>query len=402
MEHIEYSVGREISKKSGLHILFSYGLVGRGGDALQVLALAEAFQTLGHELELIGPNTLEPYGFGGSRGRLRSQLRRLPWWTKDWIELGLQLRLLFRAQRFLKQHTVDLVLHRAGIYDFAGARLTNLARCPLVVHLDAPFTIERAFRGEGHFTRLHRRCMQRLGQVAQLVFTVSETSRDYFVQLGLPAEKIIVLPNGVSTKLLQKGSEMACARPPFSNPQRCTIGFVGSLSRWHRVDLLLEALSLVISESDDTVRLVVVGYGERYTKLCEQAKALGLEDHVSWLGPLPHEEAFEKIAQFDVAVLPHTLPTGAPMKLFEYAALARPTIAPDLPNIRELFSEEEMCFVRPEDSEELAKAILVLRRQPEVACRLGERAREHAQEYAWENIVSQLLEAARSSTQHES
>jgi len=384
-----------------MKILFSYELVGRGGDALQVLALAEALQTLGHEVTLLGPVPLEPYKFSGRIGRLRSFLRRLPWWARDLIELGLQLRLLSKSRRLLRENRFDLVLHRAGIYDFAGAYLARKVRRPLIAHLDAPFPIERGFRGEGYFHFLHRACMRKLGERAKLIFTMSQASRDYYVELGLPQEKIIILPNGVSSQLLEEEKELAGQHPPLVATKETVIGFVGSLSRWHRVDLLLEALQLLDAEHPRQFRLVVVGYGEEYSRLRATEKSLGLEGLVSWLGPLPHEEAFEQITRFDIAVLPHTLPTGAPMKLFEYAAVARPTIAPDLPNLRELFSEEEMYFVEPESPQALAEAILKLSQKPEAAYQVGKRARQRVQEYTWENIVLQLLKAVQNLTQHE-
>jgi hypothetical protein len=37
-----------------MRIVFTHGLVGRGGDAIQVQALAEAFAALGHDVESVG------------------------------------------------------------------------------------------------------------------------------------------------------------------------------------------------------------------------------------------------------------------------------------------------------------------------------------------------------------
>jgi glycosyltransferase involved in cell wall biosynthesis len=79
------------------------------------------------------------------------------------------------------------------------------------------------------------------------------------------------------------------------------------------------------------------------------------------------------------------------MKLFEYAALARPTIAPDLPNLRELFSEDEMCFVPPGSPSRLAEAILSLSRHPQEAVALGQRAQARVHQYTWEAMMKKLL-----------
>ncbi len=373
-----------------MKILLTYTLVGRGGDAIQVQALADGFRQLGHEVCLLGPHRLQPYEFFGRGGRLRSWLRDFPWWAKDLFEIGLNFLSLRQAQRYLRREKVDLIFHRAGIYDFVGSRLA--ARAPLVVHLDAPHPLERAFRGEGHYKRLHQRVMRELGGQARFIVTVSAAAKQYYTQLGMPAEKVLIVPNGISQALLQRGREQAKERSPFAGGPPWRVGFVGSLSRWHRVDLLLEALHLLNSEPGARFQLITVGYGEEYAKLRSQAKQLGLESQVKWLGPLPHSQAFEQIAQFDIAVLPHTLTTGSPLKLFEYAAWARPIVAPDLPNLRDLFSAEEMCYIPPEMPQELARAILSLCRNPEAACRMGERAQARVQGYSWEQILSKLLE----------
>lgn len=368
--------------------MFSYGLVGRGGDAVQTLGIIRALQYLGHEVKVIGPHPLQPYAFRTAKSKVRTLLRRLPWWARDLVELGLNLRTLYLTQQMLRQERFDLVFHRAGIYDFVGFKIAE--RAPVVVYLDAPFPIERAFRREGYFRCLHNRAMYTLGKGAHLIVTVSQASREYFCGLGLPREKIIVMPNGIPEKLYQQGLVLAEDHPPFSKGMPWTIGFVGSLSPWHRVDLLLKAVSLL---EVNEFKVTIIGHGEEYAKLRAMAKKLGIEERVNWLGPMPHEKAVQQMVQFDVAVLPGTLSTGAPIKIFEYAAVARPTIAPDLPNLRAWFTDDEIYFVKPGDPEELTNAIRSLCASPAKARQMGLRAQERVAHYTWEKILQQILDA---------
>ncbi|MEN3009813.1 MAG: glycosyltransferase family 4 protein, partial [Candidatus Bipolaricaulaceae bacterium] len=275
--------------------------------------------------------------------------------------------------------------------DTAGVRMAKKFGCPLIIWLDAPFPIERAFRQESYFKSLHISRMRALGQQAQRIVTVSRVAKEYYSQLGLPEAKILILPNGIPERLLRKGMEFALKRRPFSQPHECVVGFVGSLSRWHGVTFLLDALRELLNFQSVQWRLQIVGYGEEYKRLCAQAHQLGVSPFVEWLGALPHEQAFERIAQFDIAVLPHTLPTGAPMKLFEYAALARPVIAPDFPNLRAWFTNDELCFIKPEDPQALADAILSLCKAPKEAQEMGLRAQARVAEYTWEKIVQRIL-----------
>ena len=170
------------------------------------------------------------------------------------------------------------------------------------------------------------------------------------------------------------------------------LGFVGSLSQWHRVDLLLRALEVLDRDHPGSFRLRIVGRGEEFKRLRELTRMLSLRNQVDWLGAMPQRQAFEEIRSFDIAVLPHTLATGAPMKLFEYAAMARPMIAPDLPNLRALFSSAEMVCFPPEDSDALAEAILGLATRPEHARCMGTLAQKRVEEYTWESIVARVLQ----------
>lgn len=375
-----------------MRILLSYGLVGRGGDAVQTRSLIAALHHLGHDVHPLGPTGLQPYQFSNPWARWRSRLRQLPWWAKDGLDLALNLWFLPRLVRALRD-PFDLVFDRANLYDPLGLLPAAVLRPPLIVYLDSPWPLERQFRGAGHFQRLHRRAMRALGERARCLVTVSQASKAHYVELGLPAEKIVVYPNGIPATWMDQGRKLARDRRPFAVPP-WTVGFVGSLSRWHRLDLLLEALARLQAQEPGRWRLSVVGYGEDFARLQALAKALDLERWLTWHGPLSHREAFEQIARFDVGVLPGTLSTGAPMKLFEYAALARPIVAPDLANLREWFSDEDVCFVPPDDAQALAGALQALGQDPQRAVRLGLSAQSTAAGYTWEAILAAILERA--------
>ncbi len=375
-----------------MRILVSYGLVGRGGDAVHIRAVADAFRRLGHETLMIGPRPLQPYQFAGVEGRLRTWVRRWPWWAKDAIAIGLSLYFLVRARRRLRGQAFDLVVHNGGIYEFIGQRLADATNARLVMYLHAPFAMERAIRREKYFMSLHAYCMKGIARSAHLIATISQSAFDLYAQTGMPADRMLVCPDGVPENLLLRGAALAQAHPPLADERICTVGFVGSLNSLHRVGLLLDALQRLAPEGG--WRLLIVGGGEEDARLRQHIRDQHFGARVEWVGGLPREKAFEEIARFDIAVLPHTPTAATPMKLFEYAALGRPTVAPDLPNIRALFSEGEMYFFAPGDPGTLATALQALRRAPHTARELGRRAQERAREYITERILARLIERA--------
>jgi len=145
-------------------------------------------------------------------------------------------------------------------------------------------------------------------------------------EIGVPAEKIVVLPNGVDVHHLN---------PEGTRPKRLfegpTIGFVGSLQAWQRLDLLLEALA-ALREEGILYHLVVVGDGAMGEVWKQHAGEVGLAEQVHFAGYVPWDEVPAYIAGCDLgyaAAVP--LAAGAmylsPLKLYEYAAMGKPFVA---------------------------------------------------------------------------
>ncbi|MDR7545124.1 MAG: glycosyltransferase family 4 protein [Armatimonadota bacterium] len=384
-----------------MRILLSYVVVGRGGDAVQMLALARAMRDRGHTVAMAGGHELAPYAFATPGSRLRAVARRLPWWTKDILELGLGLAAARRAARACRTVRPDLIVHRPGLYDAVISQLADRWRIPLALYLDSHVEAERAFRRQRYWRALHRRAMWTLAQRATVAVVPSRAVAEYYARLGIAQHKIEVARNAVSERHLQWGADPAVAPPPLTDPDRCAVGFVGSLSRWHRVDLLLDALALLVRGQIGARRryeLVVVGHGEEAHALEARVAAWGLGAVVNWRGPMGHDDAVRAAGTFDVAVLPDTLDTGAPMKLAEYAAMGRPMVAPDRPNIRELFVPgQEITLVPPGDARALAEAIWALAQDPEAARRMAAAARARVLGCTWEALVDLLVARATAS-----
>ena len=375
-----------------MKILFSYGLVGRGGDALQVQIMASTLAQLGHDVRLVGATRLSPYEFRTSAAGLRGIARTWPWWARDILGLMLQVRNGVLLRLAARRESPDLVIHRVQAYDTEGKWLAR--SYPVIAHLDAPYAVERASHGEGLFRSLHKRTVRSATRWARLVVVPSAETRDHYARVGIPTEKVLIMPNGILREHLERGTEAARLHPPLSGDAPYTLGFVGCLSHWHRVDRLLEVLERLNRASPEAFRLRIVGRGEAYDSLLRLSARLGLDGCVEFLGAVSHERALEAISTFDVAVLPNTLSTGSPMKLLEYAAMGRPTVAPDLPNLRAIFSDDEIRFFSPEQDDALTEAILDLAGHPDKARELGRNAQDATAKYTWESILEDVLEAA--------
>ncbi|BAZ40628.1 group 1 glycosyl transferase [Calothrix sp. NIES-4101] len=106
-----------------------------------------------------------------------------------------------------------------------------------------------------------------------------------------------VMPQiGVDTHLFTSDL-VKCDRQQFN------IGFLGRLVPEKGIDLLLSSVRQ-LQDRGLKCNLIICGSGSQETALRQQAKALQIEDWISWKGAILHEEAPTAISQFDVLVLP--------------------------------------------------------------------------------------------------
>ncbi len=103
---------------------------------------------------------------------------------------------------------------------------------------------------------------------------------------------------------------------------------------------------------------------------------------------VPHSDIPLYLTAFDAVVLPlgsgSLAITTAPLKLFEYMAASCTIIAADAPSIRAYIDESCAVFYQRDSSEDFAKKLIVVARDPELRRRLGEAARKRASQYTWQ------------------
>lgn len=150
----------------------------------------------------------------------------------------------------------------------------------------------------------------------------------------------------------------------FPQPQEknrvFTIGYVGRLVQEKGVDLILDAARHLLA-TDAVFRIVICGSGSHEPALRAHAARLGLENHVTWLGMVPHEGIPDVLANVNVVILPSRTVPGIWKEQFghvlvEAMAMRIPVIGSDSGAIPEVIGRNDLIF--PENnSEELAKII---------------------------------------------
>jgi len=187
-----------------------------------------------------------------------------------------------------------------------------------------------------------------------------------------------------------------CGKPSASTPHGIRAIYVGGISKHRGILELIEAWRLLKGRVGSDVTLHVVGKISEDLRVASTIQRYGLDDMVSFLGPVQHREVYSLLAKSDVGVaILHPIPNyleSLPTKLYEYMAAGLPVIASNFPLWKEIV-EGNGCglTVDPLDPEEIARAIEYLLAYPEEAQRMGENGRRAVKDrYNWESEAKKL------------
>ncbi len=205
---------------------------------------------------------------------------------------------------------------------------------------------------------------------ASTVVSICDANRQRQIADGAPADRTVVVPNGIDLDGLGARVRGLSPRTPGRHPLR--VAFVGRLVPIKDVVTFIHACFLALQAVELDVRIIgPVDEDPRYARRCRRLVArLGLERAVRFEGALPIERVYSEI---DVLVLT-SFSEGQPLVILEAGAAGIPVVASDAGACRELL-EGRRCADReigpsgivtrlaaPEDT---AAAIIRLARDPE-------------------------------------
>ena len=141
---------------------------------------------------------------------------------------------------------------------------------------------------------------------------------------------------------------------------------------------LIAAIPQVLAAEPKT-HFYIVGEGELQADLEAQARAIGVDDRLTFVGFM--RDVSQAYAAFDLTVFP-SLWEGTPLTAFEALAMGRPVVATDCDGLLDILTPNVDARIVPRrDADALASAIVALRRDPGARAELGRRARETGKAY---------------------
>jgi glycosyltransferase involved in cell wall biosynthesis len=157
-----------------------------------------------------------------------------------------------------------------------------------------------------------------------------------------------------------------------------TVVYIGNFEAYQGIDLLLSAFALVVKEARDCTLVLVGGSEKAIVSKRRIARNLGLERNTLFLGFIPPEKAGPYLSLADVLVSPRIRGTNFPMKVYSYLASGKPLVATDLPVHSQILTRET-AFLVPPTAQALARGIVHILLNPDVARSLGQAGKRFVQ-----------------------
>lgn len=239
---------------------------------------------------------------------------------------------------------------------------------------------------EGWITRLIRWALVGAYRQADKVIVLSCDMRNLCIRNGVPAEKIVVLPNWIDTSAIQPRTGNS---NPFREEQQCTDKFVvmysGNMGVGHLLEPIIEAAEQLQNRTD--VLFLMIGEGQQKAVLKQQAQASGLAN-IRFLPYQPRESLTHSLSGADchlISMRPEVVECLMPSKLYGVLAAGVPSIvlAPAACELSQIVEQEQLGIVCATDDttplgQRIAAAILKLVGDRDFHSAAGSRAREIA------------------------
>jgi len=367
---------------------------------VHIAGIARAFEGLGHQVDFSSPTGVDPRttggddpfaGGGGTRSLWGCIARRCPNIVFELLELGYNVVSAVRNWRLLCRCSHDLIYERHAFFLCATAWVARRRRLPLVVEVNELVGDERV-RRQPTFSGLAQRCDRFCFRHASLVTVVSPYLQRRVQAMGVPEERILVLPNAVAAKNYAAAADGVRMREEFGVGAAVLVGFVGWLVPWHRLEDLVRAVAKASSDVD--IRLVIVGDGPLRGDLEALVQVEGIASRVHFVGAVPHHAVPEYIAAMDIAVIPHSNEYRSPIKLFEYMGQGKAVLVPQTEPIEMVVQHEHNGLLFDAgDAPSLGEGLARLLSDPALRERIGGKARvDVLAHHTWRRNAERILE----------
>ncbi|MBA7474825.1 D-inositol 3-phosphate glycosyltransferase [subsurface metagenome] len=297
------------------------------------------------------------------RNNLRYDLIFSHYWLSGWV--GESLQCWWDVPHIMVFHTLGAVKNFIGL----GEEEPELR-----------IETERHLAGNGH----------------NIIATTEKEKKELIRHYGASPERITVIPCGVNLDLFQPmDKKMAKQQLGFGDDN--IILFAGRLEPLKGIDQLLRAM--VYLQNGQRPRLVIIGGDEdsqhEMERLKKLSRALRIQDSVTFLGLIEHEELPCFYSAADVCVVPSYYESFGLVAL-ESLACGTPVVATDVGSLKSVIHQGETGYVVADNTpSHLTDKIALLLSKQNDGMRTAAFIRASVTPFSWTNIAQQIIKEWR-------
>jgi len=386
-----------------------------GAPQTRLAATARELRELGHEVEVVTalPNYPQGRVFPEYRGKIYRRevmggvtVHRL--WLYGALGSGIARMLnygsfalsslvgLLRAERpdflFVESPPLPLVLP-AVVYG-------TLRSVPIIMNVadlwpDA--VVEMGYMKPGVLLRLFQWLERWSYGRAAYVNALTEGIQESLLRVkGVPPEKVLYLPNGVDTQTFRPQAADDELKKSLGLAEKKIILYAGTMGLAHGLENVLHAAKVL--EQETAIHFLFLGDGSERAQLERLQQEMGLKN-VAFLDPVPLEQlpSYLSIAHCGMASLRDVslFECARPSKIFPVLASGKPVIYVGRgEGARLVEAAAAGVVVPPGQPEALARVIVRLARDPELAAQLGSNGRKFMEEnHQWSTLIAKWVAA---------
>lgn len=266
--------------------------------------------------------------------------------------------------RFLMNHDFD-VLHCQGFRQVALARVAcAISRTrPVIVCTD------RNSSGWTHLAKIAKPLLVAISK--SYLIALSREHYEYLSASHLLGRKVVHIPNGTDTTLFAYHSR----RKERHRQSAVSLIFPASLTPLKGHSDILEVCRGLLYMGR-RIRLLLAGEGPLLEKIISRATALGIHQHLEFLGRVPWSDMPRVYARADLGVFP-SYSEMLPNALLEMMSTGLPVVAYSVGAVPEVIRDGESGYVLPlGDKAMIAKRLCHLIDHPHAAHLMGYAAAE--------------------------
>ncbi|MGD0177145.1 MAG: glycosyltransferase family 4 protein [Candidatus Bathyarchaeia archaeon] len=349
-----------------------------GGHAIHSMELSSLQAKAGHSVSVITCKRKKQPEY---ERMFNFEVFRLKRVTMPWDLFGLDNPVLPSLASTIAQLRPDIVDAQSHLFwtTYAAVKAANKIQVPVITTVHGIIAERRFAVNAAQWAYIYTFGMAALRD-STVVVCLSKSDMQQVGNLGIPLERIRVVPLGVRTDLFH----------PSSQPSKSSILWAGRFVREKGLEDLVLAAGLVKKLRPD-LKFILVGDGPEKSMIVSKIRHLNLTDTVSTVGSESQEFVADQLRKCLCLVLPSRR-EGLPRILLETMSCGKPIIASDLPSIREMTAGAAI-LVPPNSPEALSKAILRIAETDWLRRELGNAGLERVKEkYAWEVVLPKLEE----------